>query len=154
MLVILLHIRRWRGRRWSQYSQKLAKTCFFAETYLANIIIGDWVGTAEERPKWYQCLHRAQGVLKDNTHPSRSLFTLLPSGKIYTSICCDTTSFRIIINESCILELIGNFKLCLHFIIMLSTTPQCITTFSTDLHNVVAINHVHSRGHFQQKWWN
>ena len=37
---------------------------------------------------------RAQRTLKDNTHPSHSLFTLLPSGKTHRSICCRTTRLQ------------------------------------------------------------
>ncbi len=37
-----------------------------------------------------RCLHRAQRILKDNTLPSHSPFSLLPSGKWYRSINCRT----------------------------------------------------------------
>lgn len=37
------------------------------------------------------CLRRDQKILKDNTHPGHSLFTLLPFGKRYRSIHCHTT---------------------------------------------------------------
>ncbi len=35
-------------------------------------------------------LHKAQRNLKERTHYSHSLFTLLPSGRRYRSICCCT----------------------------------------------------------------
>ncbi len=40
---------------------------------------GLWIGDISE----VRCLHRAWRILKDNAHPSHSLFTLLPSGKQY-----------------------------------------------------------------------
>ncbi len=41
-----------------------------------------------------RCLHRAQRILKDSTHPNNSLFTLLLSGKRYRSIRCCTTRLQ------------------------------------------------------------
>ena len=41
-----------------------------------------------------RCLHTAQRTLKDNTHPSHSLFILLPSGKTCRSMCCRTTRLQ------------------------------------------------------------
>ena len=39
-------------------------------------------------------LHRARRILKDSTHPSYSLFTLLPPGKRYRSMCRCTTRLQ------------------------------------------------------------
>ena len=39
------------------------------------------IQTAQNIVGEVRCLHRAQRTLKDSTHPSHSLFTLLPPGK-------------------------------------------------------------------------
>lgn len=46
------------------------------------------------------CLRGAQRILKNNTHPSHSLLTLLPSGKSYRSICCRTTRLHSFIPQA------------------------------------------------------
>lgn len=43
---------------------------------------------------WVKSLHRAQRILTDNTHPSHSMFTLLPSGERYRSIHCHITRLQ------------------------------------------------------------
>lgn len=41
-----------------------------------------------------RCPHRAQRILKGNSHPSHGLFTLLPSYHRYRSICCHITRLK------------------------------------------------------------
>lgn len=73
------------------------------------------IGPGQESTARYisdvRCLHRAQSILKDNTHPRLS--TLLLSDKRYRSICCRSTRLQ----SSCIL-LVGRLlnSLTLHFL--------------------------------------
>ena len=41
-----------------------------------------------------QCLRKALSIIKDPTHPSHELFTLLVSGRQYQSMRSDTNRFR------------------------------------------------------------
>ena len=43
-----------------------------------------------------RCLHRVQGILKDNTHTSHGPFPPLPSDKWYSSTYCQTTRLNIL----------------------------------------------------------
>ncbi len=80
------NITNWHGMHMAQDSRALQQVFITAQsifgTHLPSILdIGEM-----------RCPRSVRRIPKDDAHPSHRLFTLLPSGKRYRSICCCTTS--------------------------------------------------------------
>uniref|UniRef100_A0A3B1K1K8 Reverse transcriptase domain-containing protein n=1 Tax=Astyanax mexicanus TaxID=7994 RepID=A0A3B1K1K8_ASTMX len=78
---------------WYESSSTSDKKALRRVVRIAERIVGATLRPLGDLAK-QRCLMRATNIIKDQTHPSHGLFSLLPSGRRYRSLTCRTTRFR------------------------------------------------------------
>ncbi len=82
----------WKESFWTSYLSHITLALQRVINTAKNII-GTYLPSISDISE-VRCLRRAQRILKDNTHPSHSPFTMLPSGKRYRTIRCHITRLQ------------------------------------------------------------